>query len=146
MEGKKKKKRKPLRRQPSHWSLIPWICKTCRELARTVAPKGSHSEPPWLCTAVAVEKEETCLQTGMQSCDRQKIFFFHPLKTQDRRVTNVCQEEEPHRHEPMRKEEGQQQQEESRVPWRWHFCPDSGAWSLLNPTAGKPFLHPSVWY
>lgn len=88
-----------------------------------MAPKGSHSEPLWLCMAVAVEKEETCLQTGMQSCDCQKIFFFHPLKIQDRRVTNVCQEEEPHRHEPMRKEEGQQQQKESRAAVEMAFQP-----------------------
>lgn len=36
--------------------------------------------------AVTAEKEETCLQTGTQSCDQQRVFFFHPLTVQDGRV------------------------------------------------------------
>ena len=69
-----------------------------------------------LHTAVAAqEKEKTCLQRGMQSCDQQRVFFFHPLKIQDRRVTSVCQEEKPHRQKPTRKEERQLQKERRAV-------------------------------
>lgn len=63
----------------------------------------------------------------MQSCDRQRVFFFHPLKLEDRRVTDLCQEEEPHRHKPARKDEGQQQQQKkSRAVVEMAFlCPVS---------------------
>lgn len=44
------------------------------------APNGSCNEIPSLLTAAAVlEKEEICPQTGMQSCDQPRAFFFHPL-------------------------------------------------------------------
>lgn len=91
---------------------IPTASAKLVESSQTAAPEGSRGEPLSLCTAVAVEKEETCLQTGMQSCDQQRVFFFHPLKIQDRRVTDGCQEEEPHGHEPTRNGERQQQQKE----------------------------------
>lgn len=75
------------------------------------APKGSCIETPSLPTAAAVEeKEETCPQTGMQSHDQPRAFFFHPLMTRDRQVTDGCQEEEPHTHKPRKKQERQQQQ------------------------------------
>lgn len=54
------------------------------------APKGSCTETPSFLTAAAEqEKEETWPQTGMQSCDQPRAFFFHPLMPSDRSLMAV---------------------------------------------------------